>query len=474
MSSGRWMFWAALGCLSLYQLFLISNGTMALFAPEQLDGTFDSMLQHLLAGDAGVSREAIGYESFTVNGRAIAYFGIMPALLRLPALMFLSDPEAMHLGRLSCLLADTIFVGLTLRTVLIVHESLCPKQRDPLLLVVVSVSIALSGGAIFAMVAGYVYSEPVLWGAVFVAWFNLIVVRATLARGVLSGPDLVWLAALAGLAVNTRGTSGIALIGGYGLIALWLLLRRSPIPWGALFVSGGVMVSGIVIAGLVNMDRWGNPLVFADFLKQDIVLRYPDRLARMTLLGAFSVARIPYSLLYYTTGLPYILKFHGEFGAVVRSLYDSLEGAPSTPVLTGPLWICLMVLGLRRRFLTMPLVAAALVGQLLASFALLMAMAVTLRYRLDLAGLVELPAVYGYAVLSRWLAKRRHAWRQVRMGCVVLAAVGVFGAHFVLLMTKVLSPGLPVEVRCALQRAVPFVPVNTTTYHVAGCWGMPS
>ena len=60
--------------MAIYYLFLLSNGTFQLFAPEMLDKAFDNMLVHLLRGEFTVDREAIGYEAFTRDGKTYAYF----------------------------------------------------------------------------------------------------------------------------------------------------------------------------------------------------------------------------------------------------------------------------------------------------------------------------------------------------------------------------------------------------------------
>ena len=73
--------WASFAVLlisvAIYYLFLLSNGTFQLFAPEMLDKAFDNML--VLRGEFTVDREAIGYEAFT----AVLYMpaGILSGLL---------------------------------------------------------------------------------------------------------------------------------------------------------------------------------------------------------------------------------------------------------------------------------------------------------------------------------------------------------------------------------------------------------
>ncbi|MBV8359858.1 MAG: hypothetical protein JO189_18265 [Deltaproteobacteria bacterium] len=90
----RWLIFIILAALlAVYYLFLLSNGTFQLFAPEVLDKTFNSMLVHLLRADFSVDRDAIGFEAFTRDGKTYAYFGIFPAVLRLFAMPSLISNE---------------------------------------------------------------------------------------------------------------------------------------------------------------------------------------------------------------------------------------------------------------------------------------------------------------------------------------------------------------------------------------------
>lgn len=86
-------FVALIAVVGVYYLFLLSNGTLQLFAPELLDKVFDSMLAHLLHGEFNVDPKAIGFEASVRNGKTYTYFGIFPALLRLLALPF-TDRES--------------------------------------------------------------------------------------------------------------------------------------------------------------------------------------------------------------------------------------------------------------------------------------------------------------------------------------------------------------------------------------------
>jgi hypothetical protein len=112
----NWLgFSVLIACISVYYLFLLSNGTFQLFVPEFLSRAFDSMLVHLLHGQFNVDPDAIGVEAFRRDGKTYAYFGIFPAALRLVAMPF-TDVAKAEMARLSCLVAVVIFVDLQLRS----------------------------------------------------------------------------------------------------------------------------------------------------------------------------------------------------------------------------------------------------------------------------------------------------------------------------------------------------------------------
>jgi hypothetical protein len=57
------------------------------------------------------------------------------------------------------------------------------------------------------------------------AGFNFVVIRAALNRNERCGRDLLWLAALAGLAINTRPSVGVSLCLGTTLLVSWAALQ---------------------------------------------------------------------------------------------------------------------------------------------------------------------------------------------------------------------------------------------------------
>lgn len=459
-----------------YYLFLLSNGTFQLFAPETLDKTFDNMLVHLLHGDFTVDRAAIGDEAFTHDGKTYAYFGIFPALLRLFAMPFANVGQA-HLARLSCLTALVIFVALQLRTLLIVHHSVPAASRSPEFLAVMALATVLSGPQLYILALAWVFVEELLWSAAMAAAFNLIIVRATFGGKNLCGREFALLAGLAGLAVNTRPTIGVALYLGTILLVCWTVwLRRAD--FGARQSEGetarlsttilppiAILGLSAVVAGIVNFERWGNPFTFADFHYYDMrVWAYPNLPEILRNYGEFNIGRIWIGVLYYATDIPYFLHTLSPFAEFLRARFQVIEAPPMTPVLTNPLTLILAGIGLYRvwwrpepNMQGVAILRLVLFGHSSAVLLILAAMGYTMRYRFDFAPFMTLAAFVGYASISAAVTGMREASRKrVRVAAIGLCFLGIVSSHYELLLYKVYSWPVPMNVRLALLPFAPF------------------
>jgi hypothetical protein len=478
--SSRTGFVALLAVISVYYLFLLSNGTFALFAPELLSRVFDNMLVHLLHGEFNVDRSAIDYEGVTRNGKTYTYFGIIPALLRLVATPF-TDVARVQFARLSCLTAVVIFVALQLWTLLIVHDRLPAASRVPGFLAVMLAATSLGGPQIYILGSAWIYHEPILWSAAMGAAFNLIVVRAAFGAGGLGTGELVSLAMLAGLALNTRAPIGVALYLGTFFLVAWtawrrhasgrlLTARRGPLaaiaaPAYDPRILLPITVLGVlaVAAGIVNFERWGSPLAFTDTHQYTYwMMRHPDLVVMVRDYGAINLNRIWIGVLYYATGIPYVLKTVPPFTELFR--YSSIEAPPIIPLLTNPLTVLLAGIGLYRLWWKpelrpggLAILRLALTGHTFAVVLIFAYFTLTLRYRFDLAPFMTLAAFVGYRAVSITAAQSSEIWRKrARYAAVGLCVLGILFSHYVLLIHKVWSIGEPMEVRRALSVFAPF------------------
>jgi hypothetical protein len=465
-----------LAIVAVYYLFLLSNGTFQLFAPETLDKTFDNMLVHLLHGDFTVDRAAIGYEAFTRDGKTYAYFGIFPALLRLLAMPF-TDVGQAHLARLSCLSAVVIFVALQLRMLLIVHRSLPPPSRRSEFLAVMVAATVLSGPQLYLLALAWVYDEAVLWSAVLAAAFNLVIVRTAFDAKYLRGRDLALLAGLAGLAVNTRPTIGVALYLGTILLVGWTAwcryapaagAQRSliiPTRFSSIIIPIAILGLFAVVAGIVNFERWGNPFTFANFHYWDMrVDVYPNTVEILRKYGEFNIGRIWIGALYYTTDLPYLLHTVPPFAGFLRDRLQIIESPPITPVLTNPLTMVLVPIGLYRVWWRpdpstrgVTILRLALLGHASAVLLILAAMALLQRYRFDFAPFMTLAILVGFASISTAMTAAPEPWRKrVSITAIGLCVLGILFSHYELLLYKVYGWTVPMNVRLTLLPFAPF------------------
>jgi hypothetical protein len=471
-TSSKWYFFLLIGAVAIYYLFLLSNGSFQLFAHEMLDEVYNNMLLHLLQGEFIVSSNVIDFEAFTRDGKTYAYFGMFPALLRLPALVFVNFAES-HLARLSCLTAVVIFVALQLRMLLIFHSSLPDGSRMSILLSLMIAATVFSGPQLYILGSASIYHESVLWSAAIAAGFNFVVVRAAFgSRGLRTG-ELVSLAILAGLAINTRPTVGTALYLSTTLLVGWTAwnrwhtgacslpaLARAPCIWLPFTFLGLLAIA----VGIVNFERWGNSFTFADFRYYGWLQRNPNAVRAFNTYGEINFSRIWIGALYYATGLPYLLKGVSPIAEFLRDRVAGIEAPPITPLLTNPLTIWLAGIGLYR-FWSQPelvpkstaILGLALIGDASAVIFVLAYMYLTMRYRFDFAPFMTLAALIGYVGVSKAAARRSDTWRnRVCAVAVAWAVLGIVGSHYILLVHKVWSIAVPMPVRLALFPYAPF------------------
>jgi hypothetical protein len=483
--SSDWHFAALIAAAAVYYLFLLSNGTFQLFAPEMLDKAFDNMLVHLLHGEVTVDREAIDFEAFTHDGKTYAYFGVFPALLRLPVMPFV-DVAQVPLARLSCLIAVVFYVAVQLRMLVIVHRSVPPQNRLHNVLGMMMAATVLSGPQLYILGSASIYHEPVLWSAAIAATFNLVLVHAAFGGGALRVPDLVWLAILAGLAINTRASIGVALYLGTTLLVAWAAWKRLAVGRSeqlSTAYAGGtptairtmasdpsiglpvaVLLLFAIAVGAVNFARWGNPFTFVDFRYYYWGLRQANFLGILQNYGEINLGRMWIGALYYATGIPYLLKGLHPFAELLDSRIAAIEAPPFSPLFTNPLTIFLAGIGIYHLWWrpslppqNLAVLRLALVAHSSAALLILAAMYLTMRYRFDFAPFMTMAALIGYRAISFTAAERPESWRKrLRIAAVGLCMLGILGSHYVLLVHKVWSIAVPMPVRLALLPFAPF------------------
>ena len=215
--------------------------------------------------------------------------------------------------------------------------------------------------------------------------------------------------------------------------------------------------------GVVNFERWGNPLTFMDMRQHYLFPRHPEIAAALR-YGEFNLGRLWIGALYYGTGIPYLLKSVPPFAGYLQPRLIGMEVPPLCPLFTNPLTVLLAAVGLFRLCRSSDLPPGALailrlatMGNGLAVLLILSAMAFTMRYRFDLAPFMTLAALVGYRSVSIGMAAAAPDVRKRLLGAAAaLCVLGILGSHYILVVHKVWSFGVPMEVRHALLPFAPF------------------
>lgn len=368
-----------------------------------LDLTFNSMLDHLLRGRFDVDPAIVGREGFAVDGQVMAYWGILPALLRLPFTLF-PGWRTLDFTIGSCLVALAGMIATKLWTLRQIRRA---RPDLPDWLGKAMAVVLVLAGAQTCFLRFSLYQEVCLWAALWGAMFVAAAIHIRL-QGLGRGALLV-MALTAGLAMLTRVSLGIGLVAAFGglLLVETIRHRRTLRGWLAI-VTPPVLLLALLGAAtaLVNLGRWGNPLTFADYHHYLYNAWYPDRLVRMAEQGLFNLHRVPFGLIYYFAP---VWVLHGADGQLLleatrQKWIDAAELPPSSFLLTDPLLLLLgawaVASGVRRPRPSRLRSAAIALGLALAALLMLCAVSMNFRYRLDFYPLFEFLAFSGLIVIA--------------------------------------------------------------------------
>jgi hypothetical protein len=439
------------GCYYLLLIVQPSPGaaTSGLFGPVSHGLTFNSMLLHLLRGAFDVDPQTIGDEGIIHNGSTYAYFGILPALFRLFVLPTTNFPIT-DFSRLSCLTATLIMTLFKLLSVLTVWRAARTRQ-GPLLITLFIVTV-LFGGPQIQFLRPSIYQEVIQWSGAFAAGFVYFILRGCYSQQGFTIGILATLALMAGLALLTRVSTALGLYIAFGLICIQLAWRQISLAGGSrkptahgthlvsLLIPVLILTGFATLTGLVNYERWGNPLNFGDVHSHIMSLTvYPDRLARLNKYGPFNLARLGYGIMYYFFPVWVIRDGTGNFfgSALQQRILDGIELPPSSFFISDPLLVGLMAYAflhfLRPGDMPKPnLVIPPLIGLAIPPFLMLTFLGMTFRYRMEFYPFLELAAFIGF---DRMLAKPT---RRRQLPFVVAAIAGIVASHvlWVLYMTS--------------------------------------
>jgi len=460
------LFYAILVSMAaVYYLFLAMDGSFDFFKPIELAArgmTFNSMLEHLLRGEFDVDPAAIAFEGVVRNGKTYTYFGIFPALLRLPlvptALLARVDVTAPY-----CALAATVALCFKLASVALINDKL-PKSRLQAIAFCAIVLSLLLGGAQIQFLRGTLYQETLLWAGAIASAFIYCAVRGLIAKREFSVGLIVSMATLAGLGLLTRVSTALGLYIATGLLVIVLACPAAGSMGSRLrslgrgltgrrtIIALAVLFGFVTLSGIVNYQRWGNPLTFAgDVGTYSSVIPRPDRLPRLEAYGNFNIQRLWYGVVYYFFPIWTIVRPDGQFllSEFENRILDGVEAPPSSFLLSDPL---LLVLGgayllrlpqpARERVIDVRAAAAVMIGFLIPVVLILTYIYMAFRYRMEFYPFLEFSAFLGFYAIcinpGEFSARSR---RRFALIMITVAGFGIIYSHFAVFLHKISPPG---------------------------------
>ena len=470
-----------------YYAALLTNGDFILWAPAIHPGdseqsvfgfVYNSTLLHLLKGDFTIDPDAIGFEALIRDGRVYTYFGVMPALLRLPLVPFV-DLGRIDVAPLSCCVAASLAALLKVSALRTACTAITARARSDVLVWSLFATLVL-GGSTVPFLRATVYQEAILWEGVFASLFLVLALRGLTAPAGFSSRILLLMAVVAGCCLLTRVVMATGLYASVFALLAWRFVSEishtagnAPRPARAWLAAGfHLLPTGRFIAPLtalalfastaafINYQRFGNPLVFGNFSIQTHLPTshgvHVEGVPALEHYGEFIARRIPYGLMYYFAPVWFVHSSEGGllFDDYRRREIDLVEAPPSSFFLTDPLLIIFAAAGFgalwRRDRLALSRPAARMIaaGLALPPIFLLMAFTMAFRYRMEFHPLLIFLTLIGtFGIKPEIRAPRPRS----ATGLLLLAAIGIFASHLVLALYKVSPWANPDPKRDLLQ-----------------------
>jgi hypothetical protein len=157
--------------------WFVTWGDWKLFEPGDFCGFYDALARSIMHGHFDVPRDAIGVEAFTFEGKTYGYFGIGPALLRIPLVLIFPQMDGLW-SRLMILIAATISLACAygiMRTICLDAAANTRVQR--LLHSLFILSAGVGSTTVFLVGRSYTYHEALMWAGAFALLFTCTILR---------------------------------------------------------------------------------------------------------------------------------------------------------------------------------------------------------------------------------------------------------------------------------------------------------
>ena len=449
-------------CAAIFAWF-VTMGSFDFSFPESFGDFYDFQARSLLRGRLDVPETCLAGEAFTIDGKTYGYFGITPALLRLPLAIFDGG-----IGRLSrwFMLVDYVaalvaayLIFLTARRV-VLGTTRTPSTWVAGLFVL---NAGLGSTFLFLGSRSYIYHEAIMCGAaltLFAVWGAL--------RYAATGSPRWWLSAFVCglLAVHARpplGLFALSLLGAVALHTAWQRRRYAPALLAALSAAGLLSFNALSYLKFKTFD--GQPLRYNASYTPERLARFKEQKFHLENIPFVAVSYLADPALTWRREFPWIYSAPSQAWVRPAKTMDMTEPTVGFPF-TMPALCLLATLGVagawrRQKDTRVPL---ALLGLAVLPMTLLLfaAIAISHRYTADFVPFLISAAAFGLAALEGVAGR----WRQLGLILLTVATVGamVVTSALTLHQQRAQIWGVPENVRTdyqAMQRRVDRFFLNT-------------
>lgn len=288
----------------LFYLFYISlvltNGYLPDFFEHINRGStlYANVWHHFKQGNFLINPKHTGMEYFILNnGGFTVYFGFFPAFIRGFFDIFIENIYKINFNNLSILLALGTAISFLYRTFLKLGLF---SEKTRLFSVMIFIALFLASPVCYITAWGWMYNEPIIWGFAWtIGYISLFFLWVFGSEEDKNKKNAVLMGFCVSMAVLSRAIDAIIPVMSFIFLILKTIFDKDKSKLRML--SAGILIC-LVFSGFamkINMDRWGNPLVFQRFDRHVQVINNPDRLQGVQKYGMWNLSRLYKSFLYY-------------------------------------------------------------------------------------------------------------------------------------------------------------------------------
>jgi hypothetical protein len=318
--------------------------------------------------------------------------------------------------------------------------------------------VVILGGPQLQFLRPSIFQESLYWAAAIAAIFVMLAFRWCIDIAGRRGRHLVLMAVLAGLCLLTRVSTSIGLYAACGGIMLTHLIAANRQDRASIVAAIRTLVPPtlilllcVAICGYINYQRWGSPLTFQDYKYYNSMLPDDPVFDIIKNYGYFNFRRLPFGLSYFFVPVWTIIGSDGHF--LFRAFQDRvmyIVELPPATFLTSDMFLCFLAcLGAARLWrggvAGIDTVAARLIaaGFAIPAVLILLAIALTFRYRMEFYPLFEFLGLFGLIGLARKFAAHPRLFTNV---CGLMVAVSIVSSHAFLFAYKMSPWGYSLDV----------------------------